>query len=106
MQQRRQQQSRRSLPPPPPRRLPPAAAIKGVESFDGAFTLDTVQQEVLEELLRSELFCQQVRRLTAMLLCRAAQGRRQLCRRWPPRRRHSAPPLAPLARWPATRVRR
>ncbi|GAB4820722.1 hypothetical protein N2152v2_007768 [Parachlorella kessleri] len=34
--------------------------LKAVESFDGSFTLDTVAQEVLFQLLHSEPFRQQV----------------------------------------------
>lgn len=33
------------------------AAIRGVDSYDGSFQLDEQQRETLEELLRSEMFC-------------------------------------------------
>lgn len=55
-------------PPPPCRRssqgawrlASPVAAIRGVQDFDGTFTLEQQQQETLVELLTSDLFCQQV----------------------------------------------
>lgn len=45
-----------------PRRLPPPAALRAVESFNHDFDLDEQQQQKLDELLYSDLFCQQARR--------------------------------------------
>ena len=44
-----------------PRRLPPLAALRAVESFNHDFDLDEQQQQKLDELLYSDLFCQQAR---------------------------------------------
>jgi hypothetical protein len=41
-----------------------AAAIKGVDAFDGSFQLEQEQREKLDELLYSEMFCQEVVRGT------------------------------------------
>ena len=46
-----------------------AEAIRGVEAFDGAFELDDKQQGTLNELLHSEMFCQQVRALLLGTTC-------------------------------------
>lgn len=68
-QQMQERQQRREVGPwhsrhggtAPAARGPPAvAAIRGVESFDGTFELTEDQSNILNELLYSELFCQQV----------------------------------------------
>ena len=53
------------------RRLPPPAALRAVESFNHDFSLDEQQQQKLDELLYSYLFCQQA---SAVLCCACVPG--------------------------------
>ena len=53
------------------RRLPPPAALRAVESFNHDFSLDEQQQQKLDELLYSDLFCQQA---SAVLCCACLPG--------------------------------
>lgn len=61
---RQRQRQQAAGPTLPPRRSVAAAAIKGVDAFDGSFQLEQEQREKLDELLYSEMFCQEVVRGT------------------------------------------